>query len=41
MESERSPQFGEGSINGPSNRGRVVLMLKFDELLGPLFKIGS
>ena len=29
---ERSTQFGEGSINGPSNRGRVVLTLIFDEL---------
>ena len=29
---ERSTQFGEGSINGPSNRGRVVLTLKFDFL---------
>ena len=28
--------FGEGSINRLSNRGRVGLMLKLDELLGPL-----
>ena len=33
---EKSPQFGEGSINGPSSRGRVGLMLKLDELLWPL-----
>ena len=34
-ERERSTQFGEGSINGLSNRGRVGLTLKLDELLGP------
>ena len=33
---EKSTQFGEGSINGPSNRERVGLMLKLDELLWPL-----
>ena len=35
MESEREryKQFGEGRINGPSNRGRVGLTVKFDELL--------
>ena len=32
-ERERSTQFGEGSINGPTNRGRVGLTLKLDELL--------
>ena len=32
MEMERSTQFGGGSINGPSKRGRVWLMLKLDEL---------
>ena len=36
MESENSLQFGGGSINGPSNRGRVGLTLKLDELLWPL-----
>ena len=30
---EKSLQFEEGSSNGPSNRGRVVLTLKLDELL--------
>ena len=30
---EKSLQYGEGSINGPSNRGRVRLTLKLDELL--------
>ena len=33
MESENSSQFVGGSINGPSNRGRVGLTLKLDELL--------
>ena len=32
-EFERSSKFGEGRINGPSNRGRVGLLLKLDELL--------
>ena len=32
---EKSSQFGEGSSNGPSNRGRVELTLKLDELLWP------
>ena len=32
---ERSPQFGGESINGPSNRGRVVLTIKLNELLWP------
>ena len=32
---EKSTQFGEGSIDGPSNRGRVGLTLKLDELLWP------
>ena len=32
-EKERSRQFGEGSIKGPSNWERVGLTLKFDELL--------
>ena len=35
-EGEKSTQFGEGSINGPSNKGRVWLTLKLDELLWPL-----
>ena len=35
-ERERSTQVGGGSIKGPSNRGRVRLMLKLDELLWPL-----
>ena len=35
MESERYTQFGEGRINGPSNRGRVGLTVKLDELLRP------
>ena len=35
MESERYTQFGEGRINGPSNRGRVWLTVKFNELLWP------
>ena len=30
MESARSTQFGEESFNGPSNRGRVGLTLKFN-----------
>ena len=30
---ERSTQFGVGSINGPSIRGRVGLTLKLDEIL--------
>ena len=33
IEREISTQFGEGSINGPSNRGRVGLTLKLDEFL--------
>ena len=33
MKSERSTQFGEGSMNRPFNRGRVGLTLKLDELL--------
>ena len=33
IERGRSTQFGGGSINGPSNRGRVGLTLKLDELL--------
>ena len=33
---ERYTQFGEKSINGPSNRGRVGLTLNLDELLKPL-----
>ena len=33
---ERSLQFGGGHINEPSNRGRVGLLLKLDELLWPL-----
>ena len=33
MESEKNPYNMEGSINGPSNRGRVGLTLKLDELL--------
>ena len=33
MESERYRQFGEGRVNGPSNRGRVGLTVKLDELL--------
>ena len=36
IERERSTQVGGGSIKGPSNRGRVRLMLKLDELLWPL-----
>ena len=32
-ERERSTQFGEGRINGPSISGRVGLTLKLDELL--------
>ena len=32
-ERERSTQFVEGSINGPSNRRRVGLTLKLDALL--------
>ena len=32
---KKSTQFGEESINGPSNRGRVGLMLKLDERLWP------
>ena len=35
MESERNTHTW-GSINGSSIRGRVGLMLKLDELLGPL-----
>jgi hypothetical protein len=31
MESERYTQFGEGRINGPSNKGRVGLTEKFDD----------
>ena len=30
---DKSTQFGEGSIIGPSNRGRVGLTLKLDKLL--------
>ena len=37
---ERSTQFGEWSINGPSNRVRVKLMLKLDELLKPSMTFG-
>ena len=33
MESDRYTQFGEGRIIGPSNRGRVGLTVKLDELL--------
>ena len=33
MESERYTQFREERINGPSNRGRVGLTVKLDELL--------
>ena len=33
IEREGIIQFGEGSINRPSNKGRVGLTLKFDELL--------
>ena len=32
---EKSEQYREGGINGPSNRGRVGLALKLDELLWP------
>ena len=32
---EKSTQFEEGSINRPSNRGRVGLTLKLDELSWP------
>ena len=32
-EKERSTKFGEESINGPSNRGRVGLTIKLKELL--------
>ena len=32
---EKSSQFGDGSSNGPSNRGMVGLTLILDELLWP------
>ena len=35
IEREKPTQFGKGSINEQSNRGRLGLTPKLDELLGP------